>query len=365
MMPQTVPCTIMRGGTSKGIFFMEKNIPPPGSERDALLLKVMGSPDRRQIDGLGGADPLTSKVAIISPSERPDADINYTFAQVDLQQPLVGYAGNCGNITAATGLFAIQEGLVGITEPFTVVKVFNTNTKKMLLLYVPCSDGAPEEEGTYVIDGVPGSSPRIDIDFSLTAGAVTGKLLPTGNTADLLEVPGLGEIKCSIVDIANPCAFVHAGDLGLNGRETPEQLEKMPEIKKNLELIRTMAGKLAGIPENPGLPMLAFVSAPDKDEREYNIISRLMFMQAMHKAYSGTAAICTAVAAGIKGTIANAYARYEEGEINIGHPLGGIAVEVRVNKNGNVVMVEKAAIGRTARRILDGNVFINMTGKEA
>lgn len=358
----SVPCTIMRGGTSKGVFFLESCIPLPGEERDAFLLAAMGSPDRRQIDGLGGADPLTSKVAIISRSERPDADINYTFAQVDINSPLVGYTGNCGNITAATGLFAVQEGFVQPAEPYATVRVYNTNTKKLLRIEVPCRGGDPEIEGDYVIDGVPGSGPRIDIDFSLTSGAFTGKLLPTGSRTDMIAVPGLGEIECTIMDMANPCVFVRASDLGLTGREKPDELEKMTEVKGRLDLIRVAAGKMIGIPENPGLPMLAFVSVPQEQENEYHLISRLMFMRVMHKAYSGTAAICTAVAAAAKGTVPNSCTTYREGEINIGHPMGGMAVDARVKETGEGVVVERAATGRTARRILDGKVYVSMGG---
>ena len=299
-----IPCTVMRGGTSKGLFFMERDLPPVGQERDTILLRAMGSPDRRQIDGMGGADPLTSKVAIISPSERPDADIDYTFAQVDLHKAIVGYGGNCGNISSATGLFAIQEGLAKVTEPKTVVRVYNTNTKKVLLVHVPCRDGAPEEEGTYSIDGVPGTGPRIDVDFSLTTGSFSGKLLPTGNLVDTIDVPEVGPVECTIMDMANPVVFICAERLGLSGRELPADIEKMPEMKKKLEAIRMTAGDVVKIPRNPGLPLLAFVSLPAEGEKEYSIIGRLMFMGVMHEAYSATAAVCTAVACRVKGTIA-------------------------------------------------------------
>ena len=353
-----VPCTIMRGGTSKGIFFMESDLPPAGSDRDLFLLKALGSPDRRQIDGLGGADPLTSKVAIISLSERPDADINYTFAQVDIEHALVGYSGNCGNITAAVGLFAVQEGLANITEPFATVRVFNANTKKVLKIFVPCCNGAPEEEGTYMIDGVPGYSPRIDIDFSLTTGSVTGKLLPTGNVVDFIDIPDLGKIECSIVDIANPCVFMKADVLGLSGRESPDDLETMTDIKNSLEQIRIAAGKMVGIPKNPGLPMLAFVSAPGDQGETYHLISRLMFMGVMHEAYSGTAAVCTAAAAKVIGTVPYSCTRPGEREISIGHPLGGIEVDIIVDTGKKIV--ERASMGRTARRIMDGEVFVRV-----
>lgn len=361
-----VPCTIMRGGTSKGIFFYEKDVPPEGEARDKFLCAVMGSPDRRQIDGLGGADPLTSKVAIIGPSQSPDADILYTFAQVNIRKASVDYLANCGNITSAVGLFAVQEGLVPPAEPFAEVKIFNTNTSKILRVFVPCKDGKPEEEGNFIIDGVPGSGPRLDLDMSGTIGAVSGKLLPTGNPSDRLYIPDYGEFECSIVDIANPCIFVRSESLGLTGLETPDELETKSEVMGVLEKIRGMAGVIIGLASNlqsatsesPAVPMVCFIASPGPDDKEVNLISRIMFMQVMHKTYSGTAAVCTAVAAKIPGTIPYECAKREGGEFIIAHPAGTIGVTVDVLVNDSQIEVNKAAFGRTARRILDGYVYV-------
>ena len=187
-------------------------------------------------------DPLTSKVAIISPSKREGIDVDYTFGQVNIKKASVDYRANCGNITSAVGLFAVQEGLAAPSEPGVEVKIFNTNTSKILKVWVPCSNGTADEAGDYVIDGVPGAGPRLGVDLSGTAGAVSGKLLPTGNPVDVVNVPGYGEIECSIVDIANPCVFIRSEDLGLSGRETPEELEGKPDTmavwKKSVESLQ-------------------------------------------------------------------------------------------------------------------------------
>lgn len=355
-----IPCTIMRGGTSKGVFFYEKDIPPVGAARDQFLCTAMGSPDVRQIDGLGGADPLTSKVAIISASNRPGFDVDYTFAQVDIQTKLVGYSGNCGNITAGVGLFAVQEGIVPAQEPGVEVKIFNTNTSKLLQVYVPCQDGVAEEEGVFVCEGVPGTGPRLDVDLSASAGAITGKVLPTANSIDVLHVPGLGDIECSIVDVANPVVFVNAKDLGLHGRETPAELEAQPEAMDMLEKIRKMAAEMLKLSprESQGLPMICFVSPPNSEEKGNHLICRLMFMQVMHKTYSGTAAVCTSVAAKIPDTIPFKCTTHREGEFIIAHPAGNIGVHINVVNEQGKINVERASFGRTARRIMDGFVYV-------
>ena len=359
-----IPCTVMRGGTSKGVFFYEEDIPPAGEDRDKFLCAVMGSPDNRQIDGLGGADPLTSKVAIVSKSERPDADINYTFAQVSIDKATVDYRANCGNITSAVGLFAVEEGFVPSDGPVGMVRIYNTNTDKILNVYVPCTDGYPEETGTYSIDGVPGVGPKLDLDFSGTAGAASGKLLPTGNLIDTLEIPGYGKLEATVVDIANPVVFVRASDLGLGGSETPEELKNRPEIEEVLEKARSMGAQLVGLVDNwekataesPAVPLLAIVSAPV--EKDVSLVCRLMFMQTMHKAYSGTASICTGVAARIPGTIPYEYAEQGGTGFSIGHPAGIMDIDIDVAVIDGKIEVKKGSFGRTARRLMDGWVYI-------
>ncbi|SCG81998.1 hypothetical protein DW1_0378 [Proteiniborus sp. DW1] len=373
------PVVIMRAGTSKGIFIKEENLPKDPKERDELILKIFGSPDIRQIDGLGGADPLTSKLAIIGPSTREDADVDYTFGQVSYVAPKIDYSGNCGNISAGVGPFAVDEGLVKVEEPFTTVRVHNTNTGKLIIERVEVVNGKAKVTGDYSIAGVPGTGSEIVIDFSDTAGAATGKLLPTGNVIDKIDVTGYGEIEASLVDAANPVVFVRAKDLGLTGIETPSQIDENKAMLATLEEIRGKAAVMMGlvkdwknaVKEAPAFPMIAFIS-PAQDyvdftkgkeisENDVDFVSRLMFMQVVHKTYAGTATICTGAAARIEGTIVNeamnAKGKGKNEILRIGHPAGVITIEVAASKVDNCWKLEKAAINRTARRIMDGNCY--------
>jgi len=369
-------CAIIRGGTSKGVFFHENELPQDPVLRDKTILAVFGSPDVRQIDGLGGADPLTSKVAIIGPSSRPDADVDYTFGQVSIKEAFIDYSGNCGNISAGVGPFAIDEGLVKAIEPVTIVRIHNTNTDKLIIAEVPVRNGKAAVTGDYQIDGVPGTGAKIMLDFSDTAGAVTGKILPTGNPTDVLDIPGVGKITVSMVDVANPMVFVRAADLGLMGTETPEEVNNNPQLLRTLESIRAYAACVMGLakePEeatlrSPAFPMLAFVASPASYRKfttgeevraeEIDFLSRLMFMQVMHKTYAGTGTTCTGVAAAIPGTVVYEVTARHSGNIRIGHPAGIIDIEVGVELKNGEIKVTRAAVGRTARRIMDGYVYI-------
>lgn len=370
-------CTIMRAGTSKGIFLHENDLPTDRDARDQTILKIFGSPDVRQIDGLGGADPLTSKVAIIAPPASPDVDVNYTFGQVSITQPFVDYSGNCGNISSGVGPFAIDEGLVKVVEPVTTVRIYNTNTGKILVAEVPVKDGKAVVDGEYSIAGVPGTGAKIMMDFSGTAGAVTGKMLPTGKTKDVIDVPGLGKIEVSIVDVANPVVFILAKTLGLTGLETPAEVDGSRKTLEILESIRAKAAVLIGMAKSeeeatiksPAFPMLAFVSTA-QDYRDYttgrvitgqdvDLVSRLMFMQVMHKTYAGTGTTCTGAAAKIPGTIVNEVVSGTDPLVRIGHPAGVIEIEVATEKQGDQIVITRAAFGRTVRRIMDGQVYIS------
>lgn len=361
-----IPCTLMRGGTSKAVFIETRYLPAEPECREAIICALFGSPDRRQIDGLGGADPLTSKVALIGPAGRPDADVDYTFGQVAITERQVDWRGNCGNITAAVGPYAIEHGYVTPVSPMTEVRIHNTNTGKVLREYVPVVDGRVKYRGDYRIDGVPGTAARIDIDFSSTRGAVTGRLLPTGNQRDELEVPGVGQVQCSIVDIANPVVFLRAADLGLTGREQPAEVDGDPALLEKLELIRGAAAARIGLcrdattarTETPSVPLLAFMSTP-ADAEPVTINSRLMFMQVMHKTYSGTATICTGVAVNLEGTIPAELARRDRPghSVIIGHPAGSIDVKVKVRQQGDDWEIEEALLGRTARKLMEGTAY--------
>lgn len=241
MKPNTkIPCVFMRGGTSKALFFHEKDLPEDESLRDKIILSALGSPDVRQIDGMGGGTTTTSKVAIIKKSSREGVDIDYTFRQVSPESSIVGKTMNCGNISSAVGPFAIDEGLVEAVEPVTSVRVFNTNTNKLMVLHVPVGNGRALTEGNFEIDGVPGTGAKIQIEFSNPQGAVSGRLLPTGSPLDTIVIDGK-TYEYSLLDVGNPTVFVRAEQFGLSGLELPAEFEALPnsgEICRLLEIIR-------------------------------------------------------------------------------------------------------------------------------
>lgn len=365
-----IPCVITRGGTSKGIFIKGNHLPKNQVERDKVILRIFGSPDVRQIDGLGGADPLTSKLAIIDPPSRPDADVDYTFGQVSFKAPLVDYSGNCGNISSGVGPFAIDEGLVKAVEPVTAVRIHNTNTGKILIAEVPVKDGYAQVEGDCAIDGVPGTGAKIMLDFADTKGSATGKLLPTGKAKEMLKTSA-GEFEVSMVDCANAMVFIKASSLGMKGTEGPKEIDGDKALLDKLETIRGASAVAMGLAKSeeealaksPAFPMIAVVSEP-ADYQSYStgktvksedmsFVARLMFMQVLHKTYAGTGTCCTGVAACIPGTVvAEVKAdRPAWGQvINIGHPCGVIDVEAEVEGDE----VKRAAFSRTARRIMEG-----------
>lgn len=368
-----VPCVIMRGGTSKGIYLKDNHLPKDQALRDKYILAIFGSPDVRQIDGLGGADPLTSKLAIIGKSTVPDADVDYTFAQVSIDKPVIDYSGNCGNISSAVGGFAIDEGLVNAVAPVTTVRIHNTNTGKILVAEVPVLNGRAKMSGDCAIDGVSGTGAEILMDFSGTAGSTTGKILPTGNAVDKIST-SRGDLEISIVDVANTCVFVRATDVGMLGNESPNVINSNKELLAYMEEVRAKAAVLAGMApdektaseKSPAFPMIAFVG-PRMEYEDFttgktikaddvDFVSRMMFMQVLHKTYPGTGTACTGAASKLPGTIVNQMVPHanEITEVKIGHPAGVIKVVTDV-ENGEL---KKAAFARTARRIMEGYVYI-------
>lgn len=370
-------CTIIRGGTSKGIFFKQNDLPSDPVLRDQIILSVFGSPDVRQIDGLGGADVLTSKLAIIAPSARADADIDYTFGQVSFEKAFIDYGGNCGNISSAVGPFAIDEGMVPAVEPVTTVRIHLTNSGKILVAEVPVKNGKAQVEGTCVIDGVPGSGARINMDWSDTAGSACGTLLPTGNAKDIFLIDGK-EYPVSLVDMGNPLVFIHANSLGMVGTESPAEIEGNAEWMAVIEQIRGKAAKLFGLVEreqdaaeqSPYAPFFAIVSPPapyrtlngdDVQAEEVDLVSRLLFMLKMHKAYPITGTVCTGAAARIPGSVAWEVippALRNKPEVRIGHPSGVISVAVTAKEEADVTTIEQVKIFRTARRLMDGVAYV-------
>jgi len=375
-MAKKIPCSILRGGTSKGMFFWGKDLPQEKKVRDKMILFIFGSPDSRQINGLGGADSLTSKCAIISSSSKKNIDVDYTIGNVSITMPLVDYSSNCGNLSSAVGAFAVDEGLVEPVEPVTSVYMFNTNTQKVIIAEVPVKDGRFISEGNYSISGVPGTGSKILLNFKNTAGSVTGKLLPTGNVKDKIIFDDEESYEVSIVDVATPMVFIKASDVGKKGTELPDEINSDTRFLAKIEKIRSYAAQMIGIVDDwkkatsttPATPKIAFVSRP-KDYTDFNkelikkdkinFVSRIMSMQKLHKAYAVTGAICTSVTAKIKGTVVNEVFEDRGGEeITVGHPSGTISVQIRVKKENDKIILEKAGIGRTARRIMDGIVFV-------
>ncbi|HEC35895.1 MAG TPA: 3-methylitaconate isomerase [Anaerolineae bacterium] len=374
-----IRCVLMRGGTSRGLFIMRNELPADPELRDKVILRMYGSPDVRQIDGVGGADSLTSKLAIIGPPTRPDADVDYTFAQVSITEPFVDYAGNCGNVSAGVGPFAIDEGLVDAVEPVTTVHIHQTNTNCLIVAEVPVVNGKAAVEGDYHIDGVPGTGARIELDFSDTAGAVTGHILPTGNPVDRLDVPGVGPIDVTIVDAGTPCVFVRAVDMGIKGTETPAQIDADRELNDRIERIRGTAATRIGLVEkwqdaarkSPYLPFFVLISPPADyldfatgrmiEAEQVDFVARLLFMLRMHKAYAVTGTVCTGAAAKIPGTIVYEAARPESRKralTLIGHPIGVIDIEAAVEIEGDEPKLMRASVGRTARRIMEGYILV-------
>ena len=379
-MQARIRTVIMRGGTSRGIFFRDEDLPVDPEARKWTILAAFGSPDRygRQIDGLGGATSLTSKAAIISKGTQPGIDVNFTFGQVSIEQPLIDMRGNCGNISAAVGPYAIDEGLVACQEPVTRVRFLNTNTQKVIVAHVPTRNGRFEPEGEYTIPGVPGTGSKIVLDFLEPGGAVTGKLFPTGQVRDVLHVPGIGHIEVSIVDAANPLVFCRSEDFGLSGQETPEQIDSNQELLQRIGAARAAAGVAIGLADSieeaihsvPSVPKIAFVTRPRpyfqldgvlREAADIDLVARIMSMGHLHRAYALTGAICTTVAAQIPGTlvydVVSEQAR-ASGGLRLGHPSGVMDLSARTHKEGERWYVEKASAARTARRLMEGPLYI-------
>ena len=370
-------CSIVRGGTSKGIFIMENELPADPDKRNATIRAIFGSPDIRQIDGLGGADVLTSKLAIIAPSSRTDADVDYTFGQVSFESDIIDYKGNCGNIASAVGPFAIDEGLVTPVEPVTTVRIHQTNTNTIITAEVLVKGGKARVSGDFVIDGVPGSGAKITMDWARTVGGFSGKLLPTGNVQDLIAIDGK-EYPVSIVDVGNPVVFIKASSLGMKGTETPQQIETDKKLMGKIEKIRSVAAVSLGLVEKPEEaaakspynPFFAIVSKPDDyqalnglkiDSEQVDLVSRLLFMLRMHKAYPITGTVCTGAAARIPGNIVwelmSEKAKSRD-RINIGHPGGIVQVDAKVEQKDEQINISRLNVYRTARRIMVGSVYV-------
>jgi len=355
-MQNPIPCMLMRGGTSKGVYLLASDLPTEAAERDPLLLKIMGSPDRRQIDGLGGATSLTSKVAMISPSSRPDCDVDYHFAQVGVETDTVDTGPTCGNILIGVGPFAILRGLVNASDKETGIRVWDVNTESRMNIVVQTPGGVIEFEGDTSIDGVPGTAAPIRVDFLDVLGPSSGNFFPTGNPRDVIE--GV-EVTCT--DTVNPVVLVHATDLGETGYEDPAQLDADHPMLVRLEAIRRSASLAMGMGDatNRVLPKIALLSPASEGG---HICSRYFTPTHCHEAHAVSGAIAVAIAAQCPGTVAEDIGRHDEGQqrtVIVEHPSGHLDVTLQINPDLEPPhSVTSAGVIRTARPIMDGTVFV-------
>jgi 2-methylaconitate cis-trans-isomerase PrpF len=374
--PELIPvrATLMRGGSSKGLYFLGSDLPSDRVMRDAILLASYGSPDTRQVDGVGGADPLTSKAAIVNLSQRDDADVEYTFCQVGIEDAAVSTGGNCGNMLSGVGAFAILRGLVKAVEPLTTIRIFTTNTQQVVIATIPTQDGMPLWDGDCSIAGVPGTGATIRLDFGDCSGAVSGKLLPTGHSIDQVFINNQ-EISLSLIDAATPFVFVRAQDIGATGYETPDQMRGNASLMATLEKVRGWAAVQLGIvnkPEDalaksPNVPRVMMI-APITDyetvqgklilKNEADVSVRQLSMQKPHKALAVTGAACAAVASAVPGSLLQQLVGGDKKVVRLGHPSGVLRVAAQSTLVDGRLTIQSAQIERTCRLLMDGFVYV-------
>ncbi len=350
-----IPCMLIRGGTSKGAYFLRDDLPADTAARDALLLAVMGSPDKRQVDGLGGAHPLTSKVAIVSASDEPGCDIDFLFAQVGIETASVDTTPNCGNILAGIGPFALARGLVQASGVRTTVRVRTVNTGTIADLAMDTPDGQASAEGAARIDGVPGTSAPIDIGFLDAEGSVCGTLLPTGNVVDVIE-----GVPCTLIDNGMPVIVMRAADVGRTGYEPRDQLNEDTELKARIEAIRLAAGPLMNLGDvaRKVVPKIALVARPQAGGA---ISTRSFIPHECHASIGVFAAVTVATAAVLPGSPAASVVVMPQGRertLSVEHPTGEFTVTLTVGGTAEQPVVERAGLLRTARILMAGQAFV-------
>ncbi len=374
-----LPAVFMRGGTSNAVVFNQRDLPQDRALWDDIFLAAIGSPDPngRQLDGMGGGVSSLSKVCVVGPPTRPDADIDYTFAQVQVKEAKVDYGANCGNMSSAMGPFAVDEGLVKVSGNEALVRIHNTNTRKIIHALFSLDDGLAAVDGDLAIPGVSGTGSPVKLEFRDPGGATTGKLLPTGNVVDTLDVPGVGRIKVSMVDAANATVWVSAQDIGLTGTELPEALDANAAVMQKLSAIRIAASVAMGITPNAdeaakkkSVPFIGFVSPPQKSdmlsgeklgENDVDLTGRVISNGQPHRALPLTVTLCMAVAARIEGSVVNAVLRKGLGAdapIRIGMPSGILTVAATVQQQNGQWHAEQGAFYRTQRRMFEGQVLV-------
>ena len=349
-----IPCTWMRGGTSKGAYFLEHDLPAVEAERDALLLSVMGSPDPCQIDGIGGADPLTSKVAVVAASERPDADVDYLFLQVFVDRAVVTDRQNCGNILAGVAQFAVEKGLVQAADGRTEVAVRMVNSDQIAGVTIETPGGVVTYAGSARIDGVPGTAAPVLQNFPQAAGSTCGALLPTGNAADVIA-----GIEATCIDNGMPVVVVRAEDLGIAGYESREALDADGALKERLEAIRLQAGPLMHLGDvgDKSVPKMTMVAPPRAGGA---IATRTFIPHRCHASIGVLGAVSVATACMLPDSPAGALAQVPIGDekpVSVEHPSGETTVMMSVAMENGTLEVTRAAVLRTARKLFEGRVF--------
>ncbi|MEO5694199.1 MAG: 2-methylaconitate cis-trans isomerase PrpF [Usitatibacter sp.] len=380
-----IPAVYMRGGTSKGVFFRAEDLPADPAQRERILLRVVGSPDPygKQIDGMGAATSSTSKVVILSPSKREDSDVDYLFGQVVIDRPFIDWSGNCGNLTAAVGPFAVSQGWVkGPRDGHAVARIWQQNIGKRIVSHVPVRDGEVIEEGEFELDGVTFPAAEIRIEFmdpgGLGEGAdAGGAMFPTGNLRDVLDVPGVGKVEVTLISAGNPTVFVDAAAVGLQGTELAGAVDGNAELLRRSETIRAHAAVAMGLASSAEeastrrlhTPKIAFVSRPKGytassgkviAASDIDLTVRMLSMGKLHHAVPGTGAIAVGVASAIPGTVTHG-ALGSEGDAlrrRIGHPSGLVAVGAEVSQAGGEWSVTRAVMSRSARRLMEGWVRV-------
>lgn len=354
MIQTAIPCTLMRGGTSKGPFFLAGDLPTDGHLRDRVLVALLGC-DARQIDGVGGADPLTSKVAIVSRATRPDADVDYLFAQVVVGEARVDVSQNCGNMLAAVGPFAIERGLVSITGDTTDVRIHMVNTASIAIAHIETPGGAVRYDGDAHIDGVPGTAAPVRIDFLDIAGGSCGALLPTANVRDTIA-----GIDVTLVDNGMPVVVMRASDLGVSGRETPELLEADASLRERVEAIRleaALAMRLGDV-RAKNVPKMCLVSAPSNGGA---IATRTFIPHRVHRAIGVFGAVSVATACALPGSVAADIAGARglgTQTFEVEHPTGYFSVEMEIARDDGALVVRRSALLRTARALMRGELYL-------
>jgi 2-methylaconitate isomerase len=370
------PCAFYRGGTSKGMFFHAKDLPADRDAAARIMLAAIGSPDpyERQLNGMGGGISSLSKAVIIGPSTHAEADVDYTFVQLAVDDAVADWTGNCGNLSSAVGHFAVDEGLVPARDGEVLVRIHQTNTKKLIHSRFEVRGGKAAVSGDYRIAGVAGTGARIRLDFLAPGGAATGRLLPTGNAVDRVDLGAVGACEVSIVDATSPIAYVEAAAMGLDGSESPDEIEARRDIMERLERLRRAVGVMIGLGRTPasiGLqtPRIALVAEPrifrslDGETIEahaFDVATRMISMQRAHRAIPGTGGLNLGVATQIEGTIPNRLSRPASvlGEVRVGNPSGLVSVGAVVRKAGARWTAESAVLFRTARRLMQGEVAV-------